>query len=89
MTESFGQALRAVRIQQGIDQLSLGIALGASDASYICRLERGVRTNPSFAFTRRLTRAFAELGCALSRPQVARLVAAAVREVADDERRCA
>ncbi|MDE3111733.1 MAG: helix-turn-helix domain-containing protein [Chloroflexota bacterium] len=75
---SFGDALRVVRCEQHIDQLSLALALGASDASYICRLERGVRTNPSFSFVRRIIEAFDELDCPLTPEQQLRLAAAAI-----------
>lgn len=82
---SFGAALRSVRCEQHIDQLSLALALGASDASYICRLERGVRVNPSFEFVRRLIAAFSELDCPLSMEQRARLALAAIRDPASPQ----
>lgn len=69
-------ALRALRAEQGLDQLDLALAMNCADATYLSRLENGRRTNPSAAFLRRYVSAYTLLGHPLSDEQRARLVAA-------------
>jgi transcriptional regulator with XRE-family HTH domain len=67
------RALREIRHEQGIDQLTLALAMGAGDASYLSRLECGIRANPSSRFLGRVVLAYAAIGCPLSPDQRARL----------------
>lgn len=69
------QVLRALRAEQGVDQLALALAMNCADATYLSRLENGRRTNPSASFLRRYVFAYTLLGCPLSTEQCARLAA--------------
>lgn len=70
------QILRALRAEQGVDQLDLALAMNCADATYLSRLENGRRTNPGAAFLRRYEFAYTLLGRPLSDEQRARLATA-------------
>jgi DNA-binding XRE family transcriptional regulator len=70
------RVLRAIRAEQGVDQLRLAHAMGAGDATYLGRLENGRSTNPSAACLRRYVFAYTLLGRPLTKEQVAQLASA-------------
>jgi transcriptional regulator with XRE-family HTH domain len=70
------RVLRELRAEQGVDQLDLALAIGASDGSYLSRLENGRAVNPSATFLARYVDAFRILGHALGDDQRERLAAA-------------
>lgn len=70
------RVFRALRAEQGVDQLDLALAMNCVDATYLSRLENGRRTNPSAAFLRRYVFAYTLLGHPLSDEQRSRLVGA-------------
>lgn len=83
MSPSLSQVLRALRAEQGVDQLDLALAMDCGDATYISRLENGRRTNPTAAFLRRYVFAYTLLGRPLSDDQRRRLADAVLRSPRD------
>jgi transcriptional regulator with XRE-family HTH domain len=76
---TLARTLRALRAEQGIDQLALAIAMGVGDAGYLSRLENGRRSNPSHEYLRRYVLAYERLGRPLNEAQLARLANAVLR----------
>lgn len=65
--------LSTLRAQQGLSQLQLAQAMGATSPSYLSKLENGRRTNPSRQFVRNYIAAYTLLGRPLSPEQRAEL----------------
>lgn len=73
---ALANVMRTLRAEQGISQLALANAMGASSTAYLSKLENGGRMNPSRSLLRRYIAAFALLGRALTSEQIAALTAA-------------
>lgn len=77
-------ALSTLRAQQGLTQQQLALAMGASSASYLSKLETGRCDNPSARYIRRYLAAYGLLGHPLSAEQRSAISAVlyALREAA-------
>jgi transcriptional regulator with XRE-family HTH domain len=77
---ALAHVMRDLRAEQSVDQLGLGLATGASDGSYLSKLENGHARNPSVSFLARYVDAFRVLGRPLSNAQRDRLAFAVLAD---------